>query len=169
MHKWPAACARRARKVKCSMDAGQGQENPHALWQWILARIGEHLHALLRMSPIGPRLRDACREYPSLVACCTVDFFAPWRETALSAVATARMEQVPRLVSKAWRAPMAGLGARRLDDIRRTAISAGLLRSEEMLGRMIPGISLVNMCRPSRRQKQGQHHSMRGDHRVLRV
>lgn len=39
------------------------------------------------MSPIGNTLRERIRNFPSLVNCCTFDWFTRWPEDALEAVA----------------------------------------------------------------------------------
>jgi dynein heavy chain len=39
------------------------------------------------MSPIGSLLRERLRNFPSLVNCCTFDWFTRWPEEALQAVA----------------------------------------------------------------------------------
>jgi len=47
----------------------------------------ENLHIVLAFSPIGGAFRSRCRQYPSLVNCCTIDWFNPWPEDALYSVA----------------------------------------------------------------------------------
>jgi dynein heavy chain len=39
------------------------------------------------MSPIGAAFRNRCRQFPSLVNCCTIDWFNAWPEDALFSVA----------------------------------------------------------------------------------
>lgn len=43
---------------------------------------------MLAMSPIGDALRNRIRKFPSIVNCCTIDWFQPWPEDALLAVST---------------------------------------------------------------------------------
>jgi dynein heavy chain len=50
-------------------------------------RARSNLHVVLCISPAGDRFRSQCRQYPALVNCCTVDFYPPWPEAALRAVA----------------------------------------------------------------------------------
>lgn len=38
------------------------------------------------MSPVGNQLRIRCRNFPSLVNCCTLDWFDNWPEEALKTV-----------------------------------------------------------------------------------
>ena len=46
-----------------------------------------NMHCVLCMSPIGDDLRNRLRSFPSLVNCCTIDWFFPWPEDGLIAVA----------------------------------------------------------------------------------
>jgi len=39
------------------------------------------------MSPVGDQLRIRCRDFPSLVNCCTLDWFDTWPPQALETVA----------------------------------------------------------------------------------
>jgi dynein heavy chain len=46
-----------------------------------------NMHVVLAMSPIGDGLRTRLRMFPSLVNCCTIDWFQPWPGEGLIAVA----------------------------------------------------------------------------------
>ena len=46
-------------------------------------RVRDYLHIILGMSPVGDTLRVRCRKFPSLVNCCTLDWFTRWPEDAL--------------------------------------------------------------------------------------
>ncbi len=46
-----------------------------------------NLHVVLAMSPIGEAFRIRLRKFPSLVNCCTIDWFLPWPKEALQSVA----------------------------------------------------------------------------------
>lgn len=50
-------------------------------------RIRDCLHVVLCMSPVGDSLRIRCRQFPSLINCCTIDWYLPWPEDALKSVA----------------------------------------------------------------------------------
>jgi dynein heavy chain len=39
------------------------------------------------MSPATDAFRNRLRQFPALVNCCTIDWFAPWPEAALRSVA----------------------------------------------------------------------------------
>ena len=49
--------------------------------------VRENLHIVLAVSPIGAGFRNRCRMFPSLVNCCTIDWFNAWPEDALYSVA----------------------------------------------------------------------------------
>ena len=49
--------------------------------------VRENLHVVLAFSPIGAGFRNRCRMFPSLVNCCTIDWFNAWPEDALYSVA----------------------------------------------------------------------------------
>ena len=49
------------------------------------------------MSPVGNQLRVRCRKFPSLVNCCTIDWFTPWPKEALLEVANKFLDKVPKL------------------------------------------------------------------------
>lgn len=76
------------------------KENPKfegssaAIYSQFIARCKENLHILLCMSPIGDAFRNRLRMFPSLVNCCTIDWFQVWPEDALEIVATKFLEDV---------------------------------------------------------------------------
>jgi len=47
------------------------------------------------MSPVGDTLRLRCRQFPSLVNCCTLDYFSSWPEQALLFVSQQFLKDVP--------------------------------------------------------------------------
>jgi dynein heavy chain len=49
--------------------------------------VRNNLHVVLAFSPVGSAFRERCRRFPSLVNCCTIDWFDPWPEDALFSVA----------------------------------------------------------------------------------
>lgn len=63
-------------------------EDPENLYKTFVELNREYLHIILCMSPIGDALRVRCRKFPSLVDCCTLDWFSPWPSAALISVAT---------------------------------------------------------------------------------
>mmetsp|Transcript_40372 Transcript_40372/g.29085 ORF Transcript_40372/g.29085 Transcript_40372/m.29085 type:complete len:89 (+) Transcript_40372:1050-1316(+) len=57
-------------------------------------RVRNNLHILMCMSPIGPELRVNCRQFPSLVNCCTLNWFDKWPESALLYVSSEFLKEV---------------------------------------------------------------------------
>jgi len=46
-----------------------------------------NIHLIIAMSPLGDIFRTRLRMFPSLVNCCTLDWFTEWPEEALVEVA----------------------------------------------------------------------------------
>lgn len=61
--------------------------NPLAVYSFFTNRCRANLHIVLCFSPIGSAFRLRLRLYPSLVNCCTIDWFEAWPEDALERVA----------------------------------------------------------------------------------
>lgn len=53
-----------------------------------------NLHIVLCMSPVGSAFRSRCRMFPSLVNCCTIDWFTEWPREALLSVSRTAFENV---------------------------------------------------------------------------
>ncbi|CAD7963334.1 unnamed protein product [Amoebophrya sp. A120] len=56
-----------------------------------LSRVKANVHVVLAFSPIGDAFRNRLRMFPSLVNCCTIDWFREWPAEALYAVAKQQM------------------------------------------------------------------------------
>ena len=56
-----------------------------------LNRVRKNVHVVFCMSPIGEAFRLRLLMFPSLVNCCTIDWFMPWPDEALRSVATDKM------------------------------------------------------------------------------
>lgn len=61
--------------------------NKDNVYDEYIEQLREHFHIILCMSPVGDLLRNRCRKFPSLVNCCTLDWFFTWPEEALYGVA----------------------------------------------------------------------------------
>ena len=59
-----------------------------------ISRIRDNLHTCLCMSPVGDTLRVRCRMFPSLVNCCTLDWFSRWPEEALLYVSSEFLKEL---------------------------------------------------------------------------
>jgi len=64
------------------------------LFAYFVERCRANLHICLAMSPIGEAFRRRLRMFPSLVSCCTIDWYRPWPPDALNAVASVFFEDV---------------------------------------------------------------------------
>uniref|UniRef100_A0A1A9WZZ0 Dynein axonemal heavy chain 7 n=1 Tax=Glossina brevipalpis TaxID=37001 RepID=A0A1A9WZZ0_9MUSC len=73
--------------------AVQTDGSPVALFNFFVTTCKDQLHIVLAMSPIGDSLRMRIRKFPSIVNCCTIDWFQAWPEDALLAVSTRFLEK----------------------------------------------------------------------------
>ncbi|KAM4652007.1 dynein axonemal heavy chain 1 [Discoglossus pictus] len=62
-------------------------------------RVRGNIHTVLCMSPIGEVFRARLRQFPSLVTCCTIDWFDEWPAEALQSVASSFLQDIPELES----------------------------------------------------------------------
>lgn len=60
---------------------------PIAVFDYFINRCKQNLHVCLCFSPIGSSFRNRLRLYPSMVSCCTIDWFDDWPKDALEMVA----------------------------------------------------------------------------------
>ena len=52
-----------------------------------ITRVRKNIHMVLAMSPVGDSFNNRIRKFPSLVNCCTIDWFFAWPDDALRSVA----------------------------------------------------------------------------------
>jgi dynein heavy chain len=57
------------------------------MFQCYLSRVKQNIHMVIAMSPLGEVFRTRLRNFPSLVTCCTIDWFTNWPAEALINVA----------------------------------------------------------------------------------
>merc|ERR1719281_799046 len=80
---------------KCSKGANAaGRNGPNEIFAWYVEQCRKYLHIVLAMSPIGAAFRNRLRAFPSLVNCCTIDWFMDWPADALSTVAGQFLAQI---------------------------------------------------------------------------
>lgn len=60
---------------------------PLALYGYFTERVRESLRIALAFSPIGDSFKNRLRIFPSLINCCTIDWFTTWPDDALLRVA----------------------------------------------------------------------------------
>lgn len=68
--------------------------SPLQVFSFFVNRCKQKLHIVLCLSPIGDALRTRVRLYPSLVNCCTIDWYYSWPEEALQMIAGISLEEV---------------------------------------------------------------------------
>eukprot|EP00076_Gallus_gallus_P026083 XP_015148870.1 dynein heavy chain 12, axonemal isoform X2 [Gallus gallus] len=80
--------------VRAVAQAGNKHEelSPLALFAFFVNCCKENLHIVVAFSPIGDAFRNRLRQFPSLINCCTIDWFQPWPEDALERVANKFLE-----------------------------------------------------------------------------
>jgi len=67
---------------------------PLAMYNYFIDRVKSNLHIVLAMSPIGDAFRNRLRMFPSLINCCTIDWFQVWPDDALEMVANKFLQEV---------------------------------------------------------------------------
>ncbi|KAJ8888870.1 hypothetical protein PR048_008364 [Dryococelus australis] len=65
-----------------------------ALFSLFLNIVRQQLHVVMTMSPVGANFRAVIRRFPSLVSCCTIDWFQEWPPDALLDVASYLLSDV---------------------------------------------------------------------------
>ena len=75
-------------------EAGIAEGNRDGIFEFFINRVRNNLHIVLCMSPVGSAFRTRCRMFPSIVNCCTIDWFTEWPEEALLSVAKNSFETV---------------------------------------------------------------------------
>lgn len=69
------------------VEANYKDQSRDGIFEFFISRVRSNLHVVLCMSPIGDAFRRRCRMFPSLVNCCTIDWFIKWPPEALFSVA----------------------------------------------------------------------------------
>ena len=64
------------------------------IFAYFINMVQNKLHIVLCMSPVGDAFGSRCKMFPSLVNCCTIDWFTEWPREALLSVAETLFETV---------------------------------------------------------------------------
>ncbi|KAI1896260.1 hypothetical protein AGOR_G00092970 [Albula goreensis] len=76
------------------MEGKKIEATPLSMYNYFIDRVKANLHIALAMSPIGDAFRNRLRMFPSLINCCTIDWFQAWPTDALEMVAHKFLEDV---------------------------------------------------------------------------
>uniref|UniRef100_A0A8C0VQ27 Dynein axonemal heavy chain 3 n=1 Tax=Cyanistes caeruleus TaxID=156563 RepID=A0A8C0VQ27_CYACU len=76
------------------MENRKIEATPLAMYSYFIERVKKNLHIVLAMSPIGDAFRNRLRMFPSLINCCTIDWFQTWPTDALEMVAHKFLEDI---------------------------------------------------------------------------
>ena len=79
---------------KVAKETGWTELTPSGLMRLFVSQCRQALHIVLCMSPIGDAFRTRLRKFPSLVNCCTIDWFTAWPTDALLTVATSFFQDI---------------------------------------------------------------------------
>ena len=79
--------------VQQEMKSKHLQDNRENMMSIYVKRVMAKIHIILAMSPVGEKFVTRLRMFPSLVNCCTIDWFTEWPEEALMSVAKNILEQ----------------------------------------------------------------------------
>uniref|UniRef100_A0A2K5HID3 Dynein axonemal heavy chain 3 n=1 Tax=Colobus angolensis palliatus TaxID=336983 RepID=A0A2K5HID3_COLAP len=70
------------------------EATPLSMYNFFIERVINKISFSLAMSPIGDAFRNRLRMFPSLINCCTIDWFQSWPTDALELVANKFLEDV---------------------------------------------------------------------------
>lgn len=70
-----APCVYQAVRPLAQAEYKDAEFTPLSLFNFFINRCRENLHIVLAMSPIGDAFRNRLRQFPSLINCCTIDWF----------------------------------------------------------------------------------------------
>ncbi|XP_001850815.2 dynein heavy chain 6, axonemal [Culex quinquefasciatus] len=76
------------------IESGYADTTRDGIFEFFIKRVRANLHVVLCMSPVGDTFRRRCRMFPSLVNCCTIDWFVKWPAEALLSVAMGSLKEV---------------------------------------------------------------------------
>jgi dynein heavy chain len=62
-------------------------ESKDGAYQYFVSRVRDNLRIVLCFSPVGDNFRKRCLQFPSIINCCTIDWFNIWPNDALFSVA----------------------------------------------------------------------------------
>ncbi|XP_052779096.1 dynein axonemal heavy chain 3-like isoform X2 [Mya arenaria] len=81
-------------QIVCQNENSPLERTPLNMYNKFIERVRRNLHVVLAFSPIGEAFRNRIRMFPSLINCCTIDWFKAWPEDALELVANKFLDDV---------------------------------------------------------------------------
>eukprot|EP00466_Bigelowiella_natans_P015986 jgi/Bigna1/46472/estExt_Genewise1.C_40322 len=69
------------------------EPTPLNVYSQFILRVKKNIHVVMCMSPGSEAFRTRLRMFPSLVNCCTIDWFSAWPAEALSSVGKQKMDE----------------------------------------------------------------------------
>ncbi len=79
-------------RARASLDRVLIGETAHDAQTYYQLRVMQNFHIVLTFSPVGSNFRSRSRAYPGLISGCSIDWFFPWPEEALAAVASKKLQ-----------------------------------------------------------------------------
>uniref|UniRef100_A0A182JL82 AAA+ ATPase domain-containing protein n=1 Tax=Anopheles atroparvus TaxID=41427 RepID=A0A182JL82_ANOAO len=76
------------------IESGHPNQTRDGIFEYFIKRVRANMHVIMCMSPVGDTFRRRCRMFPSLVNCCTIDWFVKWPAEALRSVAIGALKDV---------------------------------------------------------------------------
>ncbi|KAJ1494154.1 P-loop containing dynein motor region D4-domain-containing protein, partial [Baffinella frigidus] len=80
-----------------------------SVYKTFISCVQANLHCVLSMSPVGEAFRRRCRMFPSLINCCTIDWYMPWPQEALLSVAQRFFGSMEQGISDEYKESLAGM------------------------------------------------------------
>jgi dynein heavy chain len=71
-------------------------QNKDTKYAYFVSQCRERLHLVLTFSPVGDNFRNRCRQFPSIINCCTIDWYNAWPAEALFSVANRQYQEVAK-------------------------------------------------------------------------
>jgi dynein heavy chain len=71
----------------CAAAVGHNDSTSKEILTYFVEQIKAHLHIVLAFSPVSEQFRKRLLMFPSLINCCTIDWFDKWPTEALKSVA----------------------------------------------------------------------------------
>lgn len=68
-------CVLQQVRVAATKGDKNAELSPLQMFSFFVNRCREKLHVMIAFSPIGDAFRTRLRQYPSLINCCTIDWF----------------------------------------------------------------------------------------------